>query len=172
MYKFSQPYLDVFLFLSSFLLLCLEYLLPLNFSPHLAFSNHSYPLRLSLSVFVFRKPFFTSTLSVRPSKSRPTAPHLKWIKLIFYLLWFAHINWMCLRRGPQSTNPQQAAPNWKSVLSIRTLKLSSADVLFLPRLSWWSTDHIFSSTALEPFAPFLLQPENAVPPPQTPMCCA
>ena len=64
--KFSQPYLDVFPFLSTFLLLCLEYPLPLYFSPyHLALSNHSYPSRLSLSVFVFRKPFFTSTLSVK-----------------------------------------------------------------------------------------------------------
>ena len=66
MCKFSQPYLDVFPFLSTFLLLCLEYPLPLYFSPyHLALSNHSYPSRLSLSVFVFRKPFFTSTLSVK-----------------------------------------------------------------------------------------------------------
>ena len=64
--KVSQPYLDVFPFLSTFLSLCLEYPLPLYFSPHhLAFSNHSYPSRLSLSVFVFSKPFFTSTLSVK-----------------------------------------------------------------------------------------------------------
>ena len=74
-HKFSQPYLDVFLFLSSFLLLCLEYPLPLNFSPHhLAFSNHSYLSRLSFSVFVFRKPFFTSTFSVKPLQEPPYCP--------------------------------------------------------------------------------------------------
>ena len=82
---FSQPYLDVFLFLSSFLLLCLEYPLPLNFSPHhLAFSNHSYTSRLSLSVFVFRKPFFTSTLSVKPLQEPPYCPTFEMNPTHFY----------------------------------------------------------------------------------------